>query len=143
MLLKQKLYQELSCDYSQDCPLVNWYGNSDANILAIDKVRYVGDEVAAVAADTEITEGYKVNKVEYELLPVVDDPEKAMKDDSILVHENANNIAKNITYQGNVEEDFQNVIIYLKMNSAHIGYQDAIWNHLVQWQWEKMEDLQK
>jgi len=96
---------------AKDCP-PNKFGMEipDANILAIDKVRYVGDEVAAVAADTEeiAEEAIKLIKVEYELLPVVDDPEKAMKDDSVLVHENAkNNIAKEYHIsRGNVEEDF-------------------------------------
>ncbi len=82
----------------------------DVDVLAVDKVRYVGDEVAAVAADTEdiAEEAISRIEVEYELLPVVDDPETAMKPGAPLVHENAkNNIAKEYHLsRGNVEADF-------------------------------------
>lgn len=45
-------------------------------------VRYIGDEVAAVAAKTEdiAKEAIKLIKVEYEILPAVYDPIEAMKD---------------------------------------------------------------
>ena len=45
-------------------------------ILAIDKVRYIGDEVAAVAAiDEDIAEeALELIKIEYEPLPAVFDP---------------------------------------------------------------------
>lgn len=53
-----------------------------------DIVRYVGDEVAAVAADTEeiAAEALKRIKVEYDLLPAVFDPLEARKDDAPLIH---------------------------------------------------------
>src|SRR3990172_8777569 len=49
--------------------------------LETDKVRYVGDEVAAVAAiDKDIAEeAIDLIRVEYELLPAVLDPEAAMR----------------------------------------------------------------
>lgn len=62
------------------------YGTSppryDENILAKNKVRYVGDVVAAVAAIDEATcyEAIKLIDVKYEELPAVFDPEEAMKD---------------------------------------------------------------
>jgi 4-hydroxybenzoyl-CoA reductase subunit alpha len=62
------------------------YGTSppryDENVLAKDKVRYVGDVVAAVAAVNEETcyEAIKLIEVEYEELPAVFDPMEAMKD---------------------------------------------------------------
>ena len=51
-------------------------------------VRYVGDEVAAVAATTEeiAEEALKLIKVEYELLPAVFDAEEAMKEDAPELH---------------------------------------------------------
>jgi len=62
---------------------------ADQPIVAIDKVRHVGDIVAAVAAeDPEIAEealGYI--EVEYEELPAVFDPVQAMAPDAPLVHE--------------------------------------------------------
>jgi xanthine dehydrogenase molybdenum-binding subunit len=51
-------------------------------------VRYVGDEVAAVAATTEAIaeQALTLIKVEYELLPAVFDPEEAMGADSPVLH---------------------------------------------------------
>ncbi len=54
-----------------------------------DKVRFVGDEVAAVAATSEkiAAEAIKLIKVEYELLPAVFDLKDAMKDDAPDIHD--------------------------------------------------------
>jgi 4-hydroxybenzoyl-CoA reductase alpha subunit len=62
---------------------------ADKNILCRTKVRYVGDEVAAVAAIDEDTaeEALSLIKVEYELLPAVFDLEEAMQPGAPLVHE--------------------------------------------------------
>ena len=72
-----------------DCPQ-NKFGMEipDVDMLAVNKVKYVGDEVAAVAADTEeiAQDALDLIKVEYAVLPVVDDPVEAMKPDSPLVH---------------------------------------------------------
>lgn len=56
------------------------------------RVRYVGDRVAAVAADTlEIAEkAAKLIKVEYEVLPFYLDPEEAMREDAFPIHEGGN-----------------------------------------------------
>jgi 4-hydroxybenzoyl-CoA reductase subunit alpha len=57
--------------------------------LAIGKVRYVGDAVAAVAAiDEDIAEeALELIDVEYEELPGVYDPEEAMKDGAPQIHD--------------------------------------------------------
>lgn len=57
--------------------------------LSIDKVRFIGDEVAAVAAINEdiAEEALNLIKIEYELLPAVFDPMEAMKDDAPRIHE--------------------------------------------------------
>lgn len=61
----------------------------DEQILAFDKVRYVGDEVAVVAADTlDIAqEAAALIKVDYEELPAVFNPEDAMKPGAPIIHE--------------------------------------------------------
>ena len=61
----------------------------DHAMFAIDKVRYVGEDVAGVAAVDEETalEALDLIKVEYEPLPAVFDPEEAMKDGAPLIHE--------------------------------------------------------
>ncbi len=58
--------------------------------LAIDKVRYFGEPVALVVANSERESMYAVKlvKVEYELLPVVNSPSDALKNDSPIIHEN-------------------------------------------------------
>lgn len=61
----------------------------DHTMLPTDKVRYVGEDVAAVAAiDEEIAmEALDLIKVEYEPLPSVFDPEEAMKEGAPIIHE--------------------------------------------------------
>ena len=53
------------------------------------KVRYIGDRVAAVAAETEeiAYEALKHIKVNYKKLPAVFDPEKAMKEGAPVIHD--------------------------------------------------------
>lgn len=57
--------------------------------LAHEKVRYIGEEVAAVAAiDRKTAEkALGLIEIEYEPLPYVLDPEEAMKPDAPLIHE--------------------------------------------------------
>jgi len=64
-------------------------GGYDEYPLAIGKVRYVGDAVAAVAAINEDTaeEALELIDVEYEELPAVYDPEEAMKDSAPQIHD--------------------------------------------------------
>jgi carbon-monoxide dehydrogenase large subunit len=68
------------------------YGHliQDQTYFCCDKTRYIGEPVAAVAAIDEYTAGEALDmiKVDYEELPAVLDPVKAMEPDSPLVHEN-------------------------------------------------------
>ncbi|MGH7775246.1 MAG: xanthine dehydrogenase family protein molybdopterin-binding subunit, partial [Candidatus Binatia bacterium] len=61
----------------------------DQPIVALDKVRYVGDIAAAVAATEEriAEEALKRIEVDYEELPAVLTVEEALKEDAPLVHE--------------------------------------------------------
>ncbi len=61
--------------------------------LAVDKARYIGDEVAAVAAVDEETarEALELIRVEYELLPVLFTPEEAMRPDAPRIHDHVEN----------------------------------------------------
>lgn len=58
-------------------------GLSDEPTMAVDRVRFVGEAVAAVAAETEeiAEEALTLIRVEYEELPAVFDPEEAMRPD--------------------------------------------------------------
>ncbi len=72
----------------------NTYGilpvGHDEHALAVDKVRYVGDNVACVVAEDEATaeKALELIEVEYELLPAYFDPEESMKSQRDFIHEN-------------------------------------------------------
>ncbi len=61
----------------------------DQTIVAVDKVRYAGDPVAAVAAVDEATamQALELIEVEYEELPMVTSIDEALADNAPLVHD--------------------------------------------------------
>ena len=71
-----------------DCPTLFGSFIADQPIVAREKVRYQGEPLAAVAADTQeiAREAARLIQVEYEQLPVVNDLETSMKNE-VLVHE--------------------------------------------------------
>src|SRR6266550_2945031 len=74
----------------KDAP--NTYGilpiGHDETALAVDKVRYVGDNVACVAAISEAIaeQALELIEVEYEPLPAYFDPEDSMKAERDFIH---------------------------------------------------------
>lgn len=83
----------------------------DETPLAVDKVRYLAEGVAAVAAIDEETaeEALGLISVEYEELPGVFDPEEAMKEGAPKVHDHVKN---NLSWEfhmdyGDVEKGFR------------------------------------
>ena len=94
-----------------------WYGVSpareDEQILARDRVRYVGDEIAAVCAvDEETAErAIKLIEVEFAELPAVFDPQAAMAPGAPVIHPEKPRYAGNINTRvdwdfGDVEKGF-------------------------------------
>jgi xanthine dehydrogenase molybdenum-binding subunit len=85
-------------------------GEEDNLPLADGVVRFIGDEVAAVAAvSPEIAEmALDLIEVEYEVLPGYFTPEEALKEGSLLIHEDRpNNIAFELhTLHGDVDNAF-------------------------------------
>jgi len=69
---------------------------SDAPVLAIDSVRYVGEPIALVAAETlEIAErAMELIEIEYEPLPGVYDPQEALKPGAPVLHAPDNKVAQ-------------------------------------------------
>jgi putative selenate reductase molybdopterin-binding subunit len=106
---------------AKDTPLIKfsiapiW---ADKLILVDKKVRYIGDEIAAVAAvDEEIAEeALELIQVEWEELPAVFDPLEAMQPGAPLLHEAAeNNISKTLSMEcGSVEEGFAEADLILE-----------------------------
>jgi len=80
----------------------------DWPVLCYDKVRYVGDAIAIVAADTQeiAKEALKLIEVEYEPLPVVDTAEYAHQPDAPRVHEKGNLLKHIKVAKGDVEQGF-------------------------------------
>jgi selenium-dependent xanthine dehydrogenase len=81
---------------------------NDWPVLAYHKVRYTGDAIALVAAETEeIAEAaLKLIEVDYEPLSVVTSAEAALAEDAPLIHEEGN-VLKHLTFQrGDVEAAF-------------------------------------
>jgi xanthine dehydrogenase molybdenum-binding subunit len=75
----------------QDVPDVRFGSGAvkDRRVFALEKVRYVGEPLAAVAAVDEIAalEALDLIQVEYGDLPAITDPIDALKPDAPLVHE--------------------------------------------------------
>jgi 4-hydroxybenzoyl-CoA reductase alpha subunit len=83
----------------------------DEEILCREKVRYIGDPVAAVAAIDEDTaeEALDLIEVEYEPLPAVFDPLEAIKEDAPQIHDGVElnmNVTRHIEW-GDVDEAFK------------------------------------
>ena len=97
---------------SADVPGVDGFGVfvHDQPVMARNKVRYVGEAVAAVGAvDLETAkQAVRLIKVVYEDLPALFDPEEALKQGAPVLHESAtDNLVKHIPIRkGDVEKGF-------------------------------------
>src|SRR5438270_3292211 len=74
----------------------------DETALAVDKVRYVGDNVACVVAIDEATaeKALELVDVQYEVLPAYFDPEESMQAERDLIHDHKTH---------NIEKDYHHV----------------------------------
>jgi len=107
-----------------DTPRIRWgaKGIDDEPILCFDgKVRYAGEEVAAVAAIDEdlAEEALDLIKVDYEELTAVFDPEEAMQPGAPQIHEEMPEVKNNVGFEvsferGNVEEGFREADVIVK-----------------------------
>ncbi len=99
----------------------------DEYALKFDRVRYIGDEIAAVAAiDKDIAEeALELIDVDFEELPAVYDLEEAMKEGAPILHDEVKNnisVTRNIEY-GDVDKAFK---------EADYVREDTFWVHAVQ-----------
>ena len=100
----EKLDGVMAVVVGKDAP--NPYGilpvGHDEYALALEKVRYVGDNVACVVAISEAIaeKALELIDVDYELLPAYFDPEESMKAQTDLIHDNK---------PGNLEKDYHHV----------------------------------
>ena len=114
----------------------------DEHILAKEKVRHVGDRIAAVAAIDEPTclQALKLIEVEYEELEAVFDPIKAMQEGAPIVHEKyPGNINTRVDWNfGDVEKGFQEADLVL--SDTFVGnrtYQSPMEPHCAVAEWDQ------
>ena len=92
--------------------------------LAVEKARFVGDAVAAIIAEDELSASEAALKLEvdYEILPAILNVKDAIARPDIQVNEHAKvgNITKEVSLSfGHVEENLQNVKRQEKRNKKH------------------------
>ena len=99
---------------------------ADQPFLAVEKVRYIGEPIAVVAAiNQEIAEdALDLIRVEYEQLPAVLNVEDALKNDRPLVHESFNNFRYSPGFKP-VENS--NICCYIEITNGNIeqGFREA------------------
>ena len=106
----------------KDAPQIRFNANGeDSDVLPSElifdqKLRYVGDKVAAVAAETpKIAEqALKLIKVEYEELPYYLDPEEALKEGAVKIHENGNMLWEAEDTVGDMQKGFEEADVIIE-----------------------------
>jgi 4-hydroxybenzoyl-CoA reductase subunit alpha len=115
----------------------------DEHVLAKDRVRFIGDEVAAVAAVDEATADRAIHliEVQYEVLPAVFDPFEAMADGAPQLHDEprfANNLNTKVDHHfGDVDKALAEADVVLE--ERYVGnftYQSPIEPHCSVAQWD-------
>ena len=95
----------------------------DQPVLAENKVRYKGEPLAVVAADTEQSarEALELIQVKYERLPAVFDPREAMKPGAPIIHEEG----QGIHCKGNVSLYNGNEYLMLRYGDVEKGFAES------------------
>ncbi len=95
---------------ADDVPGLNRFGliNADQPVLADDRVRYIGDAIACVYAETVAAAEEALGKiaVEYRELEAVSTPQRAMEPDAPLIHEDGNVLVEHHVRKGDVDAAF-------------------------------------
>ncbi|MFH2126834.1 MAG: hypothetical protein ABIK12_09975, partial [Pseudomonadota bacterium] len=95
---------------AEDVPGRNGFGAiiPDQPVICGDKVRFIGDGVALVAAESEkiAHEALKLIEVDYEPLPALFDPRDAMAEGAPKIHESGNLLSDDKMVKGDVDAGF-------------------------------------
>jgi CO/xanthine dehydrogenase Mo-binding subunit len=103
----------------------------DQTVVAVDKVRYVGDPVAAVAAVDEATAEKALNliEVEYEELPSVTSIDKALAPGAPLVHDTSSSGGEMMGQRYEIPEEFAGTNLCYRFSYAKgnvgVGFKKA------------------
>jgi CO/xanthine dehydrogenase Mo-binding subunit len=107
---------------AKDVPGSNHVGQiiRDFRIFADDKIRYNGDVVALVVAESRdiAIKASELIRVEAEALPLLLDPEEALKPGAILVHEThgSNVVNTHCVRRGDIDEGFRTSDVILEQD---------------------------
>ena len=98
---------------------------SDAQVLALDTVRFIGEAVALVAAETEALaeQAMKLIEVEYEPLPAVFDPLEAMQPGAPLLYPPDNIVARWKIRKGDARAALEAADLVIE-NTFQLPYQE-------------------
>jgi CO/xanthine dehydrogenase Mo-binding subunit len=103
---------------AEDVPGRNGFGAiiPDQPVICGDKVRFVGDGVALVAAETEgiAQKALELIQVVYEPLTPIFDSREAMREDAPKIHEDGNLLSYDKLRKGDVEKAFQEADVILE-----------------------------
>ena len=103
---------------AKDVPGRNGFGAiiPDQPVICGDKVRFIGDGVALVAAETEqiAQEALALIKVEYDPLPPVFDPRESIKENAPKIHERGNLLSHDKLRKGDVDKGFEQADVILE-----------------------------
>lgn len=106
---------------SQDVPGEDGFGvyYHDQPVLAKNKIRFYGEPVAAIVAETleEAEEAEKLIEIEYSKLPIVSSVEEAVNCKSVLHDDHPNNIVSTTSViKGDVESGFSNSDVIIEQD---------------------------
>ncbi|MDY7078782.1 MAG: molybdopterin cofactor-binding domain-containing protein [Chloroflexota bacterium] len=95
---------------ARDVPGRNRFGiiRKDQPVFAEDRVRYLGEVVAAVYAESEAEAEAALSliRVEYEPLPVIENPQQALAEGAAAIHEGGNLFCHIPIRKGDIEQGF-------------------------------------
>jgi len=95
---------------AKDIPGLNRFGIAfqDQEALVTDRVRYLGDPVALVAAETEeiAREALEAIRVKYRPLPVITNPHEGLAEGAIKIHEKGNLLLHTKLRKGDIARGF-------------------------------------
>jgi xanthine dehydrogenase D subunit len=95
-----------------DVPGLNRFGivTPDQPVFCNEKVLYIGDAIAAIAADNEEIAEYALSliEVDYQPLPILDTPEAALANNEVKLHPYGNVLHRTQHQRGDIELGFAN-----------------------------------
>lgn len=109
-----------------DVPHNRLGARQEQRVLADDRVRYMGDPVAAVAAETPeaALEALRLIEVDYEELPAVFDPEEALKPGAPILHGTSNLFQRQKLRCGDIGKGFaeSDLIVEETFRTQHVEH---------------------